>query len=202
MASKKRKRTVPPDADPRWRAPVPPAPGELRIVQALLGTAPGWKKGEELVDSEALAAWLEHWELVPRGTDIRREQVRRMLNVRENLRALLRARTGKAAPRAAKALEREARQAPVRMRFAAAGGIRYVPQSEGFEGALARIFDAVNSAQRDGSWELLKLCADPRCGQAFYDYSIGRRVRWCRSRCSNRVSAATFRRRHPRPPTR
>ncbi|MEE8522830.1 MAG: CGNR zinc finger domain-containing protein, partial [Thermoanaerobaculia bacterium] len=148
-------------------------------------------------DSEALAAWLELWELVPQGTDIRREQLRRMLAVRKNLRAFLRARTGKAAPRAAKALALEARQALARTHFDAGGGIRYLPESEGFEGALARIFDAVNSAQRDGSWELLKLCADPRCGRAFYDYSTNRRGKWCHANCGYRRSTATYRRRHP-----
>ncbi len=198
MASKKRKRTFPQDTDPRWRAPIPPAPGELRVVQALLGTAPGWKKGEELVDSEALAAWLELWELVPPETDIRREQVRRILDVRENLRALVRARTGKAIPQAAKALEREARLVLARPRFDTAGGIRYVAESEGFEGALAWIFDAINSAQRDGSWELLKLCAEPRCGRAFYDYTIGSQGKWCQTRCANRHYGVTYRRRHPK----
>ncbi len=195
MASKKR--TLRHDTDPRWGSPVRPAPGELRIVQAFLGTAPAWRSPEELVDPEALAGWLELWDLIPRGTEFRREHLRRMLAVRENLRAFLRARNGKAVPKAAKALELEARQAPVQVAFDADGGIRYRTESQGFEGALAKIFDAVNSAQRDGSWELLKLCADPQCGRAFYDYSIGRRGKWCQSRCGNRQSAAIFRRRHP-----
>ncbi len=197
MARKKRKRTVVQDIDPRWSSPAPPAPGDLHIVQAFLSTAPAWRHSEELVDSEALAAWLELWDLVPRGTDIRREQVRRILSLRKNLRAFLRARTGKANPKAAKALELEAQQALVYTRFDAGGGIRYLPQSEGFEGALARIFDAINSAQRDGTWELLKLCADPKCGRAFYDYSRNRLGKWCHPKCGYRRSTATFKRRHP-----
>jgi predicted RNA-binding Zn ribbon-like protein len=197
MPRKNRKRTVPEVTDPRWRSPAPPAPGDLRIVQAFLSTAPAWRQSEVLVDSEALIGWLELWELVPPGTDIRREQVKRMLTVRESLRAFLRARTGKAAPRAAKALEIEAQQTRARTHFDAGGNIRYVAESEGFEGALARIFDAVNSAQRDGSWKRLKLCADPRCGRAFYDYSPNLGGKWCHPNCGYRKSTAMYRRRHP-----
>jgi len=181
--------------DPRWRSPLPPAPGELRIVQAFLNTAPGWKTSEELTDPDALAGWLELWELIPQDTEIGKGELRRVLAVRQGLRAMVRARDGKAAPRAAEALDREAGRSRVRPRFQADGGVYYEVAAEGFEGALSRIFDAVRSAQLDGSWLLFKLCADPHCGQAFYDFSTNHGARWCREICGNRRSAASYRRR-------
>lgn len=184
--------------DPRWRLPVPPAPGELRLVQALLGTASAWKTTEELTHRDELAAWLAHWQLVPRGTEISRQELARVLDVREALRALLGARRGDAVRRAVEVLGGESRPTLVRPRFDAAGGMRYEVETEGFEGAVARVLDAVHAAQLDGSWKRLKLCAAPDCGLAFYDDSPGGRGKWCRESCGNRRNAAAYRRRQPR----
>lgn len=184
--------------DPRWRSPLPPAPGELRLVQAFLVTAAAWKKPEELASPEELAAWLELWELIPHGTEIGKDELRRALAVRESLRAMIRARAGKAAPEAAEVLNREALQARLRPLFLADGGVRNAVAADGFAGALSRIFDIVHSAQLNGSWSLFKLCADPNCRQAFYDYSTNHSTRWCQAICGNRRSAAGYRRRNRR----
>ena len=47
------------DGDPRWTSELPPAPEELRILQAFLNTV-DLRGGTDFAGPEALAEWLEH----------------------------------------------------------------------------------------------------------------------------------------------
>lgn len=173
-----------------------PAPGDLRIVQALLNTAGIDQRTEQLVSPRALADWLMHWTLLSRGSELGPTDLERMLEIRAGLRALVRANRGQVpAPEAVERLDLAASAATLRVRFAGVGGATLVPASGGLDEALARLFEIVAVAHRDGHWQRLKLCIDKPCRSAFYDFSNGRSAKWCTARCGNKGSARTYRRR-------
>jgi hypothetical protein len=58
--------------DPGWTPDVEPAPGELRIVHALINTADRKSGTDELTDPRALAGWLTRWGLIDAAKPPRR----------------------------------------------------------------------------------------------------------------------------------
>ena len=60
--------------------------------------------------------------------------------------------------------------------------------------AVARLLLIVRDAQRDGTWERLKVCSRDECRWAYYDRSHSRRGRWCdMAACGNRVKNQALR---------
>ena len=112
-------------ADPRWSYPIEPAPGDLRIVQALIITGtPPYRRGE-LASPRALADWLERWGLLDRDSELAPADVEQAAAVRSALEALVRANHGPPpAPEIVQTLDRAAAAAPRRTRFAADGSAR------------------------------------------------------------------------------
>ncbi len=183
--------------DPRWRSHIEPAPGELRIVQALVNTAGAGSRAAELSDSRELAGWLRLWGLLGRGVELEPADLDRAKEVRSSLRSLIRANRGPASePEAIEVLDRAAATAPMRVRFS--GGARFEPLGEGLDEALARLFEIVAIAHREELWQRLKLCVREDCGAAFYDYSNARSAKWCSARCGDQGSARTYRQRRKR----
>lgn len=73
----------------------------------------------------------------------------------------------------------------------AAGGIR---------AALGRLAGIVLEAVNAGTFQRLKLCANPACGKAFYDHGRNAAGRWCdMAVCGNRAKVAGYRSRHRTP---
>jgi predicted RNA-binding Zn ribbon-like protein len=63
--------------------------------------------------------------------------------------------------------------------------------------ALALIAEAVVEELATGTPERFRICANDRCGWAFYDFSPTARRRWCDMRtCGNQAKAARYRARH------
>ncbi|MCP3956254.1 MAG: hypothetical protein GY719_00190 [bacterium] len=186
-------------ADPRWTYRIEPAPGDLRIVQALIITGtPPYRRGE-LSSSRALTDWLRRWGLLSPGSELTPADVEQAASVRSGLEALVRANRGPApAPEMVELLDRAAVAAPRRTRFAADGSARVEPVDGGLTGALARLFRIVALAHRDDHWRRLKLCSREGCGAAFYDFSTGVTGKWCSRRCGNRGSSRTYRERRKR----
>ena len=107
--------------------------------------------------------------------------------VREAIRALLRANNGIDADvkTASAVLEQAARRTDLRVGFA---GGKLV-----FESADA-VLTAVAEAMADGSWTRLKACRSDTCQFAFVDTARNRSRRWCdMAVCGNREKARRFR---------
>lgn len=173
------------------------APGDLRIVQDFVNTAANEKSEEQLKSAEALADFLTKSRLLPQGTPLTKEDLKRALDVRLGLRALLHVHGGgQVSEPAVERLDRAAAPAPLQVRFEADGRSRMEPAAQGYDGALAQLLAIVVEAQRDGQWARLKECGNPDCRRAFYDGSPSHLARWCGRRCSNFVHGRLYRRRH------
>jgi predicted RNA-binding Zn ribbon-like protein len=121
--------------------------------------------------------------------------VQRALELREALRALLRANNG--APVAADAIatvNRAASAARLAVELDDERRVRLEPYGRGLDGALGAIVAVALTAISDGSWARLKAC--PNCRWAFHDYSRNRSARWCSMQlCGNRLKTGDYRRR-------
>ena len=181
-----------PDGSPNKRAP-----GDLGLVQRFVNSADFESGEEELTTPEALRAWFAERELMGEGEAVTDGDLRRALDVREGLRALLLSNNGH--PLDSSAVERlnaGASRADVRLRFDHEGEPELDPNASGVDGALARLMAIVARSTHDGTWERLKACPHESCLWAFYDHSKNRSGKWCRmEECGNVEKARAYRRR-------
>ena len=158
------------------------APAPLRLLQLFVNTADHENGSDWLPDQPALEAWLAEHEL-PGGADLREA-----LELREALRALLRANSGEERPAAA-----------VSTVNAAAAALAIGLDDQGLVrisagDALGGIVAVAVTAMLDGTWPRLKVCRN--CGWSFYDYSKNRSASWCSMQlCGNRLKTRAYRRR-------
>ncbi len=73
--------------DAPWAERIPPAPGNLRFVQAFVNTADLGPAPDELDSPPALAGCLARWNLLPAGTELSAADLERTLAVREDQRS-------------------------------------------------------------------------------------------------------------------
>jgi predicted RNA-binding Zn ribbon-like protein len=174
-----------------------PAPEPLALVQRFVNSLDRDHHDEELESPEALGRWLAERGLMSAGEAVSEGDLRRAIDVREGLRALLLANNGKELDEAAvQRLERAASRAGVRLSFGQ-GQPQLVPDAVGVDGAIARLMAIVAAATGDGSWQRLKACPRENCTWAFYDRSKNRSGRWCTMEvCGNVEKARSFRERH------
>jgi predicted RNA-binding Zn ribbon-like protein len=173
-----------------------PADAPLRHVQDLVNTVDRENVVELLDAPQGLADWLAHRHL-PGAGDVTARDLRRALELREALRAVLLANNGGADDPAARAvLEAVGRRAGLRAVFDPGGHARLRPSAGGVDGALGTVVAVAFSAMADGSWARLKACPREVCHWAFYDRSPANRATWCSMQvCGNRVKAGTYYRR-------
>lgn len=172
------------------------APGALAVVQEFVNTA-NLDRGEDRLERpEDLHEWLASHDLVERGAEVSDADLRRAIDVREGLRALLATHNGAEIDTDAHArLERAASRAPMHATFTPAGP-QLTPSGKGADAGLASLLAIVATAQADGSWPRLKACADDGCLWAFFDHSKNRRGRWCSMAvCGNQHKARQYRER-------
>ncbi len=190
------KKKKPADPDPRWTSDLKPAPGELRIVQAFLNTA-DFTQEPDVASPRSVAHCLGIWGLVAPGEDLGGGGLKRAIEVREALRALLvAAQWDKSSDAPADRLDRAMTDATLRVRFGADGRARFEPVPDDLEGALARLCGIVVAAQLNGTWERMKICLGEKCRAAFFDFSRNQSGKWCSSRCSSRRASLTYRNRN------
>jgi predicted RNA-binding Zn ribbon-like protein len=172
------------------------SPG-LGLVQEFVNTNDVEGGDDDFAEPAALRAWLVARDLAAPGDDFSAADLRRALDFREALRALLVANNGgQLDPDALASLNLTARSAPVLVHFDAGGSTRLESDARGIDGALGRILGSVHAAMADGTWARLKACAKHSCRWAFYDTSKNRSRTWCSMKvCGNRVKARKYRER-------
>jgi predicted RNA-binding Zn ribbon-like protein len=184
---------MPPGESP----PEKTAPEPLRLVQRFVNSLDLEDDEDELDSPQALRAWLAERELIETRATVGPADLRRALDVREGLRALLLRNNGlEFDPDKVERLDRAAARAGVRVSFSAAAEPTLAPAGDGVDGALAELLAIVGTAVADGTWERLKACPREDCEWAFYDRTKNRSGRWCRmDQCGNLAKARAFRER-------
>jgi predicted RNA-binding Zn ribbon-like protein len=184
---------MPPGESP----PEKTAPEPLRLVQRFVNSLDLEDDEDELDSPQALRAWLAERELIETRASVGPADLRRALDVREGLRALLLRNNGlEFDPGKVERLDRAAARAGVRVSFSAAAEPTLAPAGDGVDGALAELLAIVGTAVADGTWERLKACPREDCEWAFYDRTKNRSGRWCRmDQCGNLAKARAFRER-------
>jgi len=179
-----------------------PAPGDLWLVQAFVNSR--WDLERELqdqfADREGLATWLRNRDLVPAGTRVTDADLRRALDARDGLQALLFAHNGVELDRdAVGKLDRALRGPGPFVQLGADSPPDFIPWSRDVDGVLGLIGTIAAIAQLDGTWLRLKACPGKDCGWAFYDHSRNQSSSWCSmSVCGARAKAREYRRRKRR----
>jgi predicted RNA-binding Zn ribbon-like protein len=173
------------------------APQPLYLVQRFVNSVDLETGEDELTSPEALRDWLAERGLMGAGEPVSRADLRRAIDVREGLRAVLLQNNG--LPLEEEAVERldaAVGRAAVRMRFAPGRDPELVTDSTGVDGAIARLMAIVAASVEHGRWERLKACPREECEWAFYDKSKNRSGRWCAMEaCGNIEKAKAFRER-------
>jgi predicted RNA-binding Zn ribbon-like protein len=176
------------------------APGALSLIQRFVNSVDLETGEDELTSAEALRDWLAARGLMDAGDRGTAADLRRAVDVREGLRALLLQNAG--LPLDAERVERldaAVARAGLRMRFQAGAEPALEPAAGGVDGALGRLMAIVAAAVEDGTWARLKACHRDPCFWAFYDRSKNRSGRWCKMEaCGNIEKARAFRERHRR----
>jgi len=178
-------------------APEKTAPQPLELVQRFVNSVDLENGEDELESPEALRTWFAARDLMGARDPVGPADLRRALDVREGLRAMLLQNNGRELREdRVERLDRAAGRAGVRMRFSSGADPRLVPEGQGADAALGRLMAIVADAVADGSWERLKACPREECEWAFYDHSKNRSGRWCKMEdCGNLAKAKAFRER-------
>jgi predicted RNA-binding Zn ribbon-like protein len=181
-------------------SPAKRAPEQLYLVQRFVNSVDLETREEELSTPESLREWLADRGLIEGHESVSEGDLRRALEAREGLRALLLANNGQALdPAGIERLNRAASRAGVRLRFTASGEPALEPDATGVDGAIARLMAIVATAAADGSWARLKACRHDSCRWAFYDRSKNRSGKWCKmEECGNLEKARAYRERRRR----
>jgi predicted RNA-binding Zn ribbon-like protein len=164
--------------DPGDRAP---APGSLRLVQALVNTLNAESGKDLLASADGAALWIAAAGLLPAGSSLSGAQQRALVELREAIRQVLSAHThravdAEAASRLTVALS-SCRLAP---KVRPDGGVRLIcADQDPFTSVVGQIAVVIAEAAAAGTWVRLKSCLGHMCGWAFYDRSASGRSRWC-----------------------
>jgi predicted RNA-binding Zn ribbon-like protein len=175
------------------------APGRLELVRTFVNTIDLEDRTDDIAEPAALAAWLTDRELLEPGAKVGEEDVRRAIEVREALRAQLRANNGAQTDEDAVAtLHAAAERAGIALRFGPQGS-RLEPEAAGVDGALGRLLTIAHGAEHDGTWKRLKACPWDTCHWAFYDHTKNSGGVWCTMEvCGNRAKVKAYRERQAR----
>jgi predicted RNA-binding Zn ribbon-like protein len=167
-----------------------PAPPQLLDVQALVNTR-DLELGTDALDDDADARrWAAEVGLVVKGRRIPAADLQLLREVRESLRALIAANTGDGAAtrKQLEPLNRLAGECGPGLAVTQDGKVELAAAGGDLRAGIVELLLRVRDAQRDGTWEQLKLCANPDCRWAFYDLSRNHQGTWCRMEvCGNRL---------------
>jgi predicted RNA-binding Zn ribbon-like protein len=179
--------------DPGSRSP---APGSLRLVQALVNTLNA-EAGRDLLGTPPDASqWLARAALLPEGSVLAGAERRALAELREAIRGVLRAHTcGLRDAEAASRLTMALASGRLALAVDPAGGARLVSADhEPISRVIGRVAIAIAEAADAGTWARLKSCPGSRCGWAFYDRSPSGTSQWCSMQvCGARAKMRAYR---------
>ncbi len=195
MMDERDKRRVGEQIEPGGR---PKAPGRLELLQRFINSynhdfPRDW---DRIGTPEKARAWLRQKRLVAPGDRISEEDVARLCELREAMRALVIANQGgQSAAAAADIVRRLAGTAQLRVAVDDDGRTALEPARGGADRAVATLLGILHEAQLTGQWWRMKGCR--QCGYAFFDRSKNRSAAWCAmSICGNRTKNRAYYRRH------
>lgn len=175
-----------------------PAPEPLRTVQAFVNTVDRESGLDRLARVEDATPWLVDNGLLTHGATPTSEDLTVLRDTREALRTLIVHHTEGTPPDSAAlaALQAIAKGGTVHAVLDGAGSVTVAPAGDAVRDRLVGLLLVVAAAQRDGTWQHLKACANDECRWAFYDRSRNHGGTWCdMSTCGNKLKNREFRRR-------
>jgi predicted RNA-binding Zn ribbon-like protein len=176
-----------------------PAPPPLLLVQSFVNTLETDTGNDLLAGTETSHVWLWETGLLSEGARLTDDDLARLREVREALRALIRLNGGHPGPtpEQLRLLDSVTGGALLRLRIFSAGDfvLEAEPDSVDPVHAVAvKLLFMIRDGQHVGHWPRLKACSNPDCGWAYYDRSHSRQGRWCdMSVCGNRVKNRALR---------
>lgn len=167
------------------------APGALSLVLDFVRTS------SFLDDSANLRDWLRAQGLMSTKEELAAGDARSLIDLRQALRALLRANHDRTANgEALKTLDLLSSQVAMELRFRDDQASLQARDGRSGQRAIGQILGIVYDAMADGTWQRMKICRASDCQWAFYDSSRNRSGTWCSmSDCGNRAKARAFRER-------
>ncbi|OBK73929.1 CGNR zinc finger domain-containing protein [Mycobacterium sp. 1164985.4] len=172
-----------------------PAPPRLALIQSLVNTAELPSGPDRLADPDDAHPWLREHNLLDVGETVDAADLEALRGVREALRAMLVHNAGGPPPTAeALAPLRSAAGGAARADLDDLGRVRLSAVGTSLQDRMTELLLAIHDAQRDGTWSLLKACANEDCQWAFYDRSRNHGGTWCSmATCGNKLKNREFR---------
>jgi predicted RNA-binding Zn ribbon-like protein len=169
---------------PAWVPPdeLKPAPAPLLLVQSFVNTRDLDLGTDLLADASAATGWLRQSGLLGPAATASAADLRAAREAREGIRALLAGNSHGSAPAAGdlRPLEAVIRASRPRLTISPAGQVQLDAGPGGrLADGLLSLLIIIRDAQRDGTWQRLKVCGNDDCLWAFYDRSHSRRGAWC-----------------------
>lgn len=174
-----------------------PIEPEVDLVVEFVNTR-DLNEGTDLIgEPRALERWIGDYGGAVETGSVDPDSHRRLLALRESLRALLRANNGgEAGDEELRALREAAERSRFRTTLDEDGRLGIDPAGGGAEAFEARLLLALERIQSLGAWPRLKVCPTDDCQWAFYDTSRNRSRTWCSmEECGNRQKTRRYRRR-------
>jgi predicted RNA-binding Zn ribbon-like protein len=167
-------------------------PEPLRIVRSFANSVDVESAQDDLDSPVRFGRWLvAHGFDHPAPTEEERVLA---LGIRDALREELMAHHGDGDLRTARArLDAYARMVPLRAAFGD-GPAGLAPAGSGVATMLGTVLAAIVIAEREGTWERVKICREETCQVAFYDRSKNHSKTWCSMGvCGNRNKTRSYR---------
>jgi predicted RNA-binding Zn ribbon-like protein len=169
---------------------------EIDLLVDFVNTHDLEEETDAIADPALLRAWIaEHaGELLP---EVDPEDAKRVLELRESLRALLHTNNGgEADERELRPLREAAERSRYRLSFDGEGRLSLAPARADLGGFESRLLLAIERLQCEDAWPRLKACTDDGCQWAFYDTTRNRSRTWCSMDvCGNREKTRRYRQR-------
>ena len=184
---------------PAWVPPdeLKPAPAPLLLVQSFVNTRDLDLATDLLADAATANGWLRQSGLLGPAATIGLEDLRTAREAREAIRALLARNSRGSAPAAGdlSPLQAVARASQPRLTVSPAGQVQLDPGPDGrLADGLTSLLIIIRDAQRDGTWQRLKVCGNDDCRWVFYDRSHSRQGAWCdMAACGNLIKNRNLR---------
>jgi predicted RNA-binding Zn ribbon-like protein len=167
---------------------------EIDLLVDFVNTHDLEEETDSIAEPHLLRAWIaEHaGEYLP---DLDEEAGRRVRELRESLRALLRTNNGgDAGEGELRALREASDRSRYRLSFDEQGRLSLAPARADLSGFESRLLLAIERLQCEDAWPRLKACTDEGCQWAFYDSTRNRSRTWCSMDvCGNREKTRRYR---------